>query len=163
MNKRFSQPMKMLIEFTNLFLVSCPNCSGCAEVYIPNNAIGYEGVRTWGITSRRLVCKSCGLIKEVHPRRGPHNDWKFDYELYTNKRPVDWYFGLSLYLQSPCCGNTLWAYNKEHLQYLKEFIGAELRGNGHYYLSVASRLPKWLIDKKHRDEVMKCIHKLEHM
>lgn len=77
------------LEFANLFLVSCPNCSGCAEVFIPNNAKGYDGVHTWGITSRRLVCKSCGLIKEVHPQRGPHNDWKFDYELYTKKGPVD--------------------------------------------------------------------------
>ena len=42
--------------------------------------------------------------------------------------PVDWYFHLPLWLQAPCCGETLWAYNAAHLDFLFEnYVRATLR------------------------------------
>jgi hypothetical protein len=40
---------------------------------------------------------------------------------------VDNCFGLPLWLQTPCIGRTLWAFNARHLAYLKQFLQAELR------------------------------------
>ncbi|MEW9532434.1 hypothetical protein AB0B72_28180, partial [Microbispora sp. NPDC049125] len=39
----------------------------------------------------------------------------------------DPFFGLHLWLQTPCCGNVLWAYNIRHLDLLEGYIGADLR------------------------------------
>lgn len=67
----------------------------------------------------------------------------------------------SLYLQIPCCGHTLWAYNLKHLNYLKQYVQAELRENKPYYLSVESRLPVWIKSSKNRTTILKAISKLE--
>ncbi len=78
--------------------------------------------------------------------------------------PYDWFFGLPLWLQSPCCGEVLWAYNEHHLQFLKDYVGATLRErqpnrNG----SLASRLPKWIKRAANRGEILRCIEHLERL
>jgi hypothetical protein len=77
-------------------------------------------------------------------------------------QPHDPYFGLPLWLQSECCGNTFWAYNQEHLQALKSYIAAKLREQrrrGKW--SMSTRLPQWIKSAKNRDALIKCINKLE--
>jgi hypothetical protein len=77
---------------------------------------------------------------------------------------VDNCFGLPLWLQTPCAGHTVWAFNARHLAYLKEFLEADLRerrgtaGNA----SVISRLPAWMKSAKHRDEARRAVRRLEH-
>ena len=85
--------------------------------------------------------------------------WQSD--RYTNQ-PVDPYFGFPLWLQSDCCGYTLWAYNPEHLQILKSYVSAKIRDQrkrGKW--SMTSRLPQWVKDAKNRDELLKIIARLE--
>src|SRR5687768_9071979 len=36
--------------------------------------------------------------------------------------PVDPVFGLQLWLQAPCCGHVLWAYNREHLEVIRGYV-----------------------------------------
>jgi len=61
----------------------------------------------------------------------------------------------------PCCGETLWAYNRPHLAYLKRYVEADLREEGVAgKRGLASKLPKWMKAAKNRDEVLKCIQKL---
>jgi hypothetical protein len=75
---------------------------------------------------------------------------------------VDSCFGLPLWLQTPCAGHTLWAFNLRHLVYLKQFVGAELRGRRVMTnASVVSRLPAWLKDAKHRQAVLRAAERLE--
>jgi hypothetical protein len=73
----------------------------------------------------------------------------------------DWYFGYPLYLQIACCGRTLLAYHLEHLEYIKNYVEAELRENRPNDLSLESSLPLWLKSSKNRDAVLKAISKLE--
>jgi hypothetical protein len=56
----------------------------------------------------------------------------------------------------------LWAYNAEHLNVLEEYVSAHLRERGHSvtHMTMLERLPKWIKDAKHRDEVLRAIGRL---
>ncbi|HEX6963604.1 MAG TPA: hypothetical protein VF175_17180 [Lacipirellula sp.] len=88
---------------------------------------------------------------------------------WSPNEPYDWYFHLPLWLQTPCCGHVLWAFNIEHLTFLESYIEADHRTALPEEVAqrlrirnatLASRLPKWTIVAKHRSEVLKCIRKL---
>ena len=93
-----------------------------------------------------LSCKHCGFIKKGK-------------NLFFDIRP-------DLQLETSCCGNKLWALNEEHLQYIENFVSAELRErvhdeNGWHNQSLSSRLPKWIQSAKNRDEILKAVEKLK--
>jgi hypothetical protein len=68
---------------------------------------------------------------------------------------------VSLWLKTNCCGNTLWAYNKEHLDFLESYVSASIREQvPNINKSLASRLPTWIKSAKNRETVLKCINKL---
>ena len=112
--------------------------------------------------ARRLVCAHCGLTKD----RAAH--------AYPPRELDAWYEQLELWLQMPCCGETLWAYNQEHLDFLEQYVAATLRERTRKdgttlsqtaarNSTLASRLPAWIKSAKNRDEVLKCISKLRRM
>lgn len=99
------------------------------------------------------MCTHCGLVKEK-----PLGEW-------CRRDPVDPAFGCDVWLQTPCCGHTLWAFNEAHLSLIERFVGAELReayegpdgrGNG----TLASRLPRWMIGAHRRDDVLRACGRL---
>ncbi len=70
--------------------------------------------------------------------------------------------GCDLFLRATVRGHVLWAWNQEHLSFLKGFVSATLRErepnrNG----SLASRLPVWMTSAKNRDAVVAAIDALE--
>ncbi|MFO0584910.1 MAG: hypothetical protein U0229_21765 [Anaeromyxobacter sp.] len=74
--------------------------------------------------------------------------------------PVDPWFREPLWLQAPCAGELLWAYNLRHLEHLAGIVGATLRerpGRPGGNASMLSRLPRWLKAAKHREEVLRTI------
>lgn len=162
MKKRFENQHRMLESFGYEFLVVCPHCSGKSKVI----SIGDSSPYRTGIT-RRFLCLHCGTTKERVPKNNSFNQSRISYsDQWTDGfinigGAFDWYFGYPLYLQISCCGHTLWAYNLEHLEYLKNYVQAELREHHPYYLSVESRLPSWMKSAKNREEVSKAIVKLE--
>jgi len=162
MKKQFKNQHRMLESFGYEFLVSCPNCNRKAKVI----SLGEHSPYITGRTIR-FLCLHCGMNKEISPKNNGFNQSVIYYGNKWNEGYIniggafDWYFGYPLYLQIPCCGHTLWAYNLEHLEYLKDYVEAELRENGPYYLSVESRLPLWIKAAKNRDAVLKAISKLE--
>ncbi len=80
---------------------------------------------------------------------------------------VDWYFHSSLWLRTQCVGNELWAYNKEHLEFIKSYVSAKLREShhdseyGYSNSSLASRLPKWMKLGGNREAVLAAVSTLE--
>jgi len=98
---------------------------------------------------RRLSCLKCGHLQSNQ----------------TGTKYIggafDVHFGLPLYLQTSCCGHVLWAYNREHLDYLKRYIEATIRTSEGANRSIESRLPEWMKRKQNRDEVSRAIAKLE--
>ncbi|MFQ6391269.1 hypothetical protein ACLNAR_26155 [Priestia aryabhattai] len=162
MKKTFLNKNNTLIGLGYEFLVVCPHCSSCAKVIALDDPSPYvANVR------RRFVCTACGATKDKVIKANGYREARVSYEPKANYEviltgdPCDWYFKLPLYLQIECSGNVLWALNLEHLSYMESYIEAEIRESHPYYLSVESRLPKWMKLAKNRNEVLRAIQKLK--
>jgi hypothetical protein len=68
-----------------------------------------------------------------------------------------------LWLRTPCHGEVLWILNLEHLEFMEQFIGAELREERMADLSsrrLSSALPRWILAAKNRKDVLRCLARL---
>jgi hypothetical protein len=158
MTTRFRSHDETLSDFGGECLVACPRCSGRALVRVRD-----------GDPPVQLTCVHCGygagwapskpgVLTSAAPERFPGH--------VAYGGPVDPYFHLPLWLQAPCRGQTLWAYNAAHLRWLEDFIGAGLRErapgeHGWSNQGLASRLPAWMRSAKNRDDVLRCIRGLK--
>ncbi|HEY1011114.1 MAG TPA: hypothetical protein VGE07_00320 [Herpetosiphonaceae bacterium] len=146
--RRFRDPQAALEDFADEILVACPRCAGCARV-LPRDPADPSV-----FAPRRLICPACGLARER-----PGGPVSFG-------APRDCYFGLPLWLQAPCAGETLWAYNERHLALMEAAIGAMLRERrrapvlGWRNRSAANRLPGWMKAASNRARVLKTIARL---
>jgi hypothetical protein len=150
--RRFSDERDTLYDFMDEILVVCPECAACARTFRKD-----ARSRDW-FAPRRLVCGACGHTREWAGRE-IRRRWR--------GAPRDDYFALPLWLQARCAGETLWAYNREHLALLESFVAAQHRErardakHGWSNASVASRLPKWIKLAKHRAAILRAIGKLK--
>ena len=134
-------------------LIVCPKCTKMARVilYDQQPEIGYIV---------KAVCTHCGFTNQ---KTGAERAF-----YWHEEEPSDGYFGYRLWLKTPCCGNSLWAFNIRHLELIESYVMAEIRENpkdglGYANSSIASRLPKWIKSSKNREQVLSCIHKLKQM
>ncbi|ACT03189.1 hypothetical protein [Paenibacillus sp. JDR-2] len=117
-------------------LIECPHCLKSAR--------GLR--RSEGEFGYLLQCKRCGILS--HPNVGSWGNGTF--------------MGFNVWLRTDCCGELLWAYNKEHLDLLDGYINASLRERiPNQNQSLASRLPDWIKNRKNRNELAKGIAKLQ--
>jgi hypothetical protein len=131
---RFRDGGKSIYEFVDNVLVECPRCKKCATM-------------TWEPFKSRpkLVCEKCGLVA-VSPT-------------VSYGRPE--ICGVSLWLKTGCCSNTLWAYNRDHLDFLENYVSASIREQlPNINRSLVSRLPAWIKSAKNRESILNCINKL---
>lgn len=134
-----------LVQFMAEVLIQCPQCKEKARV-LKKDPIKYffgEVIAT---------CSNCGFNK------------RFNTEQCALGHQYDPYFGYELWLQSNFKGNVFWAYNKQHLSFLKEHIGSTDRKRDISDMrnkSLGSRLPKWMTKKNHRSQLLKLIEKLD--
>ena len=75
--------------------------------------------------------------------------------------PVDPTFGLPLWCAAPFRGEVLWAYNVDHLRFLRRCVEADLRQrvpnrNG----SLVSRLPSWMKEAGNRGALLALVDEL---
>ncbi|MEE3718420.1 hypothetical protein V2H45_16895 [Tumidithrix elongata RA019] len=156
---RFRDIGQTIYDFGHSFWVHCPQCDRLSTVMpfseSASEAAPLPQTQTHKIFDRhRLSCKYCGYSK----------DWQGNSVTIGGDR--DWYFNLTLWLQIPCCGEILWAYNAEHLDFLENFVRAKLRERspdpklGWQNQSLASRLPNWLQSAKNRQQILHGIAKL---
>lgn len=160
MPDRFLDDGRTIYELGDRFLVRCPRCSRRAEVFAP---LGYYDFHA----PRRVSCFACSYTRRW---MGDETLWKSFDDYYRSGSgdaiyvggPYDWYFGFPVWLQTPCCGHVLWAYNSEHLSFLRRYVSAELRERSVMRnTSLASRLPKWMKTAKNRDAVLKGLDRLD--
>lgn len=76
-----------------------------------------------------------------------------------------WFFSTGpLWLRTSCHKNVLWILNRPHLEFMEQFIGAELREErmplGPSTRRLSAALPRWLISGKNRQDVVRCLKKL---
>ena len=151
-----TEPMPEVWRLTHIYdlggivLVRCPRCDGQALLRDL-----YDGGKRWG--GYRLSCERCAHTRDWPkaggqpiPCDGPHLSG----------------FDLDLWLQTLCCGHTLWAFNTEHIRVMEEYIGASVRDRsrdaaGHCRNNaLISRLPKWMISARNREAVLKGLARL---
>lgn len=138
MTHRFLLESRDVYSFMNPMLVICPSCGEQGDVWERNDEV-------------RLSCLHCG-----------HMQMKESGTKYVGE-PIDVHFGVALFLQTGCCGHVLWAYNREHLNYIKDYIEEKIRTSEGTNRSLESRLPAWMKRKQNRKEVLRTIEKLELM
>jgi hypothetical protein len=139
--QRFQDPGASVYSFDREFLVRCPRCDRQARVRVSE-------------TDARLTCTHCGATQA-----------RTSGSYTIGNDATDWYFGLPLWLQVPCCGQVLWARNLEHLAFLEEFVAAGLRERPTqdvFYRNklLASRLPPWIKSARSRGAVCAALAKL---
>ncbi len=133
--------------------VRCPDCDKPARVMASGQV--------------RFTCLNCGKNRIWSGNQGIQlrgNLPGFD-DVVRIGTASDPYFGYPLRFQESCCGNVLWAFNRKHLEYYRDFIGEKLRErqvneHGWSNQSLASRLPQWMTSSKNRESVVRCIEKM---
>lgn len=68
-----------------------------------------------------------------------------------------------LWLQEDFKRSVFWAYNYEHLSYLKNFVEAKIRKRveNRIFMTMIEKLPKFIKNAKNRVKLLKLIEKLE--
>ncbi len=160
MELRFRDYNTALDTFAETVWVRCPQCQQRARSHRLPPPQNRHAPTAW-----RLTCTHCGYSKtsDRSSKRPPLPWWDSQGwwgQLRRYDGAVDPVFGLPLWLQTPCCGHVLWAYNIEHLDFLAHYVAATLRerqgdkGNHH---SIAVRLPRWIKSAKNRETILNAI------
>ncbi len=155
MAHRFKDDGRAIYAFEDNFLVHCPRCDKQTTMF---NVTSQTSTRA---VFRRIACGQCGFTK----------DYSVNSAGYT-PRPTTHPLEIVLWLEMSCCGETLWVYNLEHLDFLENFVRAEIResnlgalrqSNPSTYVNktLASRLPQWIKSARNREEILRCIEKLK--
>jgi DNA-directed RNA polymerase subunit M/transcription elongation factor TFIIS len=128
---------------------NCDTCGKLISKVIPHSK---EPVDAFAIP-----CPSCGEVRIYKPRNEPYTQPYNDPS--DGLAPI---FGLPLWLQGSIRGNLFWAYNRQHLYAIKEYVGAKLRERQTTtHTTMVERLPQFIKDAKNRDAILKLIEKLE--
>ena len=136
--------------FDDHVLVHCPKCDEAATIDARSGAV-------------RVTCTACGYVKEVQPRSAALRLIPLSaLTVYNSGNTI---LGARLWLETECCGgHRLWALNERHLDYLHAFVRSNDRtgefpsppGNR----QLADKLPAWMVEAKHRGEVLRALDRL---
>jgi hypothetical protein len=129
----------------------CPQCS--KKALVKTHDFSFQNIPT---TEIKVVCSSCGYNKWWSEK--PANN------SITIGVSFDPFFQLPLWLLKEWNGNTIWAYNREHLSFIREHIESKLRernGQAMMNKSIGSRLPRWMTSKKNREVMLRLLEELK--
>ena len=81
------------------------------------------------------------------------------------RQGVDLAYGLPLFLSTMVGKHELWALSPEHVQRLKDYLGAKVRNRylGPSNMTMMARLPRWMKSAKNRSAVLAGLARLEHL
>ncbi|MCG8968872.1 hypothetical protein JRC61_24880 [Streptomyces sp. CL12-4] len=155
---RFRNPCKTEYDFIGLILVRCPGCDKAARIVPASEASGCGGRILF--RPRRLICRGCGLSRQ----------WSGHIAVLptsTAHPATDPYFGRPLWLQTPTRHGWLWAYNLEHLDFIRRLVQAPLRERAPWHgsglkTSLVTYLPTWIKRAKNRDEILRAVGRIHH-
>jgi ribosomal protein S27AE len=120
----------------------CPRCG----VWITRRI-----VRKGVVQSIAVSCPTCRAVSNVRP-----TGWRS-----LSPEASDPWFGLPLWLRTELRGREIWAWNREHLAFLREWLGATLRERvPNVNRSVASRLPAWMKAAGNREDVVRALDRM---
>jgi hypothetical protein len=115
-------------------------------------------------------CGQCATLREFLFPAKPEMVWRFGkcsclHCSHQWLMPAGFHFFARgpLWLRMSCHKNVLWVLNRPHLEFLEQFIGAELREERMEENSsrrLSSALPRWMLAAKNRNDVLRCLRKL---
>lgn len=145
MTNRFTDQNKRLSDFQAEVWIVCPNCTKKA---ITN--VDYE------LKKAILFCESCGFNKQTSTETtvfGINGNWKMAAHNYFDER---------LWLEHAFKNDVFFAFNREHLDYLEQYIAADLREHkDRTGFTLLERLPKFYHEAKNRKTLLSIIQKLK--
>ena len=134
-----------LIRYRLELRKNCSNCGKEISRTIPNLKEKKEYLT--------VKCEHCGDTEKYKPRNESHRVF------YSNqvgaKDPI---FGVELWLQEEVKGNILWAFNFDHLNYLKHYISADLRERSG--MTMSAKLPQFIKDRKNRTTLLRVVDRM---
>lgn len=163
----------------NMAVFRCDSCYTTKET-MPCGSYGFEVTAQCTSTGRyfrvsisgdkihgqkvRIKCPFCEefITGDVSDKRDQH-------VVFTDIRHAeDPYFHYPLYFQASYRGKTIWALNREHLQYLIDYLSADIRTvQSDFYdtyktmRSQSDMLPTFMKTAKNRDGIVKLLVKLQ--
>jgi len=162
MNRSNNGYQTFIYQLASNVWVICPACAG--KALVDTGGVSYPQNQMGDI---KVVCTACGFNKLLQRKPTvivngvPRKRTEGKHAIFG--APMDPFFHLPLWLTDRVKGNLLWAYNEEHLDFLKQFVAAKLRERNGKKLtngSLGSRLPTWMTSKNNREIVLKAIEKL---
>ncbi|HMO32747.1 MAG TPA: hypothetical protein PKE63_00655 [Lacibacter sp.] len=140
--RRFSDAGLRLSDFYDEVWVVCPACSKNAL------ARAYREV-----ACARLTCTACGYSRDVSTRLSNGG---------VLLLPAHRYFNAALWLQMPLRdGETVAAFNGAHLNYLEQYIAADLREHrNRTHFTLLEKLPRFYHEASNRTALLKIIQQL---
>lgn len=136
------------VSYTLSLKIFCPEC-GHYHQYQQHKA-------PKKFTRIMFSCQKCGVKRPYRPTVAENS-------LTTSHRGIqrDPFFSAPLWLQARINKNIIWAYNREHLSWIKAYIKADLREKDRQYLMTKeARLPTFLKLAKNRQPLLKLIDKM---
>lgn len=105
-----------------------------------------------------VVCNECKAKNKVA------ENWEAYIQTYNKAGIIDPIFGLPLYYQTKIKEEILWAYNKDHLIAIKDYVSSDLRErtSHKFKMTMVEKLPQFIKNAKNREEVLKAIDKITH-
>lgn len=148
----------LLAAFVDEILVICPGCERRV-------AVRPAGEDASLFAPRRIACGQCGTVKSWPPEGKKAGPKTVRLDQHGGADP---YLGLPLWLQTPCRGHVLWAWNERHLTELERWIGADLRERTRTpgpaatdrHETMLESLPDWMTTAGARDDVIRSLSRL---
>ena len=106
-----------------------------------------------------VTCPYCNHLKQGTMQK---ISLKYQLEYDEIKNGIEPYFGFPLYYQTSFDGKVIWAYNRNHLLYLIDYIDADIRETTRISQSNKASyfLPKFITLAKNRNQIVKLLKRL---
>jgi hypothetical protein len=102
---------------------------------------------------RCTSCKKMNTIKE---------NWTEIFLKYNTDGICDPAFGLPLWFTGNVKGNLIWAYNRAHLEEIKDYVSSKLRerSTNSFKMTMVEKLPDFIKLASNREEVLKALDRM---
>lgn len=148
---------------------ACFKCFHCGNVKVKSLTIDYresvhvhckrcgkyfrQEVKAYGnCGAAHVTCPECGAMMSGRVERIPLKNGSYSVEIHNASEP---FFGLELWYSGEFKGKSVWALNSEHLDYLIEYLGAEIREKCAPMKTQSDHLPKFMKLAKNREDIVR--------
>ena len=145
-----------LIQERTLYRYDVHNhCSNCGRYY----RVDLKPTDAQNFNKLMVACPYCGTKMQGQV----HKTAYCDYYCSSIKQGCDPFFNLPLWFLSSFNGKLVWALNREHLNYLIDYLSATLREKPTTYplKTQSDHLPTFMKTAKNRERIVKILRKMQ--